>query len=412
MNEDFPREPASGSGLIRNSRFRRRGRLFPGASAMLARVLEPDRPRRPRHPRPPAGEREVVPPPLPRRRAGRGEHPALGTANPLFRLENTYLELLAPAGPVALADAIEGRLGFGGRGSLRAGLWDARTPRRPRGARRAGLEPGARREGPRPRRRTPAPAASGSPWLLPGPARAASLLFAIEHRSPPDLLPDVPPARQASRRRPTPSTTSSSGAPRGRPRRLYGEAHRPPPRARPPLRGLRLPGRSSSVSAARPLEVAAPLAAGPDPGPTSRSGLAWQVGRRGAAQRRASPTLGFDVSPVRPGRKPGTAVCTRARRQPAACRRSSSDLTPTRGVLDARGVFRSRAPEGPTDECSASASRGVPRRPRGRDPPPEEGEERRHPGALLPGGEIQDVADFVGDSLAARAGGARRRRRT
>ena len=33
---------------------------------------------------------------LGRRRSWRGEHPALGTANVLYRLDNTYLELLSP----------------------------------------------------------------------------------------------------------------------------------------------------------------------------------------------------------------------------------------------------------------------------------------------------------------------------
>src|SRR5690606_24118179 len=46
----------------------------------------------------------------------RGEHPGQGTANALFRLENTYLELLAPVGPGALADPLRARLAHAGEG--------------------------------------------------------------------------------------------------------------------------------------------------------------------------------------------------------------------------------------------------------------------------------------------------------
>ncbi|MBX3636913.1 MAG: VOC family protein, partial [Rubrivivax sp.] len=39
-----------------------------------------------------------------------GEHPGWGTANTLFRLANTYVELLAPAGAGMLADTIRAHL--------------------------------------------------------------------------------------------------------------------------------------------------------------------------------------------------------------------------------------------------------------------------------------------------------------
>ena len=40
----------------------------------------------------------------------RGEHPDLGTANALFRLSNTYVELLAPAGSGGFGDLLRVRL--------------------------------------------------------------------------------------------------------------------------------------------------------------------------------------------------------------------------------------------------------------------------------------------------------------
>jgi catechol 2,3-dioxygenase-like lactoylglutathione lyase family enzyme len=48
----------------------------------------------------------------------RGEHPGQGTANALFRLENTYLELLAPVGPGAVGDLLRARLAAAGEGPL------------------------------------------------------------------------------------------------------------------------------------------------------------------------------------------------------------------------------------------------------------------------------------------------------
>lgn len=48
---------------------------------------------------------------LGRRPSWRGRHPALGTANVLFRLDNTYLELLAANGDGAVADLVRGALG-------------------------------------------------------------------------------------------------------------------------------------------------------------------------------------------------------------------------------------------------------------------------------------------------------------
>ena len=46
----------------------------------------------------------------------RGGHPALGTANTLFRLANTYLELLAPAGDGPFAAQLEAKFARDGEG--------------------------------------------------------------------------------------------------------------------------------------------------------------------------------------------------------------------------------------------------------------------------------------------------------
>ena len=47
---------------------------------------------------------------LGRRPSWRGEHPTLGTANVLYRLDNTYLELLSPQPEGSLAEGLRARL--------------------------------------------------------------------------------------------------------------------------------------------------------------------------------------------------------------------------------------------------------------------------------------------------------------
>ena len=238
----------------------------------------------------------------------RGVHPGAGTANALFRLENSYLELLAPAGPGALAAALEARLAGAGEGlfALAFGTRDAEACRAALAAR--GLEPG--------------PVASGvgrdvesGAWrewrnvVLP-PARTRGVpLFAIEHRSPPELLPLVAPLGAPAAAPHALDHVVVRSADADASRALYGDGL-----------GLRLAlDRRFEAFGFRGLffrvggvtvEVAGPLAAAPDPAAADvLSGLAFSVGDVEAAQRRLA-ALEFDVSPVRTGRKPGTSVCT------------------------------------------------------------------------------------------------------
>jgi catechol 2,3-dioxygenase-like lactoylglutathione lyase family enzyme len=236
-----------------------------------------------------------------------GEHPGNGTANLLFRLENTYLELLAPAGSGALGDAVKRRLESVGEGifALAFGTADAAAFRALAADR--GLEPGPVTKG------LGRDVQSGAfrEWCTVGlpPERTRGLfLFAIEHRSPPDLLPLVPPLGSPSAaphaldhvvlRTPSPDAC----------RRLYGDAL-----------GIRLAldrrfdafgfrGLFFRLGGAT-LEVSGPLAEEPDTGADSLWGLAWQVRDVPAAAARLA-AAGFDVSSARPGRKAGTAVCT------------------------------------------------------------------------------------------------------
>ena len=135
------------------------------------------------------------------------------------------------------------------------------------------------------------------------------LLFAIEHRSPPELLPLVAPA----------------GEPRAAPDALDHVVVRSADVAatRALLRdglGLRLALERSFEAfdlhalffrlAGVTLEVAGSLKRAPDPAaPDAYWGLAWRVADVAAARARLAEA-DFDVSPLRAGRKPGTAVCT------------------------------------------------------------------------------------------------------
>ena len=237
-----------------------------------------------------------------------GDHPAWGTANSLFRLENTYLELLAPVGPGPVAAALEARLASAGEGlyALAFGTRDAERCRETLAAR--GLEPGPVLHG------VGRDVDSGAwrEWrnvMLP-PARTRGIpLFAIEHRSPPELLPLVPPlgppaAAPNARDHVVVRTTDGDAA-----RALYGDAL-----------GLRLAlDRRFEAFGFRGLffrvggvtvEVAGPLAPAPDASAADAlSGLAYAVRDVEAARARLAE-LEFDVSPVRAGRKPGTRVCT------------------------------------------------------------------------------------------------------
>jgi catechol 2,3-dioxygenase-like lactoylglutathione lyase family enzyme len=236
-----------------------------------------------------------------------GEHPGNGTANLLFRLDNTYVELLAAAGPGALGEMIKRRLDSEGEGlfALAFATRDAEAFRAVAAER--GLEPGPVTKG------LGRDVQSGAfrEWCtVPlAPARTRGLhLFAIEHRSPPDLLPAMPTLRPAEAAphaldHVVVRTTSPDAS-----RALFGDAL-----------GMRLAldrrfdafgfrGLFFRLGGAT-LEVAGPLDDAADTGADTLSGLAWQVRDVSAAQARLA-AAGFDVSAVRTGRKPGTAVCT------------------------------------------------------------------------------------------------------
>jgi catechol 2,3-dioxygenase-like lactoylglutathione lyase family enzyme len=238
----------------------------------------------------------------------RGVYPGAGTENALFRLENTYLELLAPRGEGSLGARLAERLEARGAGllALAFGTDDAEACARGlRGAGLVALDPseGEGRE-----------AASGarrrwcSVFLAPRSSRGL-WLFAIEHRPGGDALPLREPAGD-----PAAAVTAldhvvvassdleASGS-------LYGAGL-----------GLRLAldrrfeARELRILFFRvggvTLEVAGSLGKAADPAAEDRfGGLAWRVPDADAARARLA-AAGFEVSEVRPGAKPGTRVCT------------------------------------------------------------------------------------------------------
>jgi catechol 2,3-dioxygenase-like lactoylglutathione lyase family enzyme len=243
---------------------------------------------------------------LGRRPSWRGEHPREGTANTLFRLENTYLELIAPAGEGRTAIVLERWLEGHGEGplGLAFGTDDAEASR----LALAALDPEPVEKG------LGRDVDSGAfrEWRRVGIPLARTrgvLLFAIEHTSPPESLPPAPLAtEEAAAVHALDHAVVQSRDPDAT-RALYGDGL-----------GLRLAlDRSFEQWGARLLffrvggvtvEIAAQLGEAPEPeAPDRLWGLSYRVGDADAARARLLED-GFDVSEVRTGRRPGTRVFT------------------------------------------------------------------------------------------------------
>lgn len=238
----------------------------------------------------------------------RGEHPGAGTANVLFRLENTYVELLAPDGEGPFAGLLRARLEAEGEGMI--GLSFGTSDLEATVAAMASLEPG------------PVEAGSGRDnssgaerrWrraTIPFDRTRGMLIFPIQHDSPPDSLPVARPTGETASSvhaldHVVVQTTDAEAA-----RRLFGEGL-----------GLRLAVDKEFESwgvrlmffrvAGLTVEVAAALGSG-GPLPESTTdrlyGMSYRVRSIEAAQARLAGA-GIDVSEVRTGRRPGTRVCT------------------------------------------------------------------------------------------------------
>ena len=240
-----------------------------------------------------------------RRPSWRGEHPGQGTANTLFRLHNTYLELLAPEGDGPLGRMLAARLESHGEGPLGLAfatrdLEAAHAELTARGLAPAPVAPGLGRD-----------ADSGliRRWrtaLMPLERTRGVLLLAIEHGSP-DLLPEAAPVG--------PIDAVVSGIDHAVVQTPDAEAAIALYRDGLGLRlaldrsfpdwGMRLVFlRVGGVT----IEIAQPLRDAAQPPDTDQLwGLSWRVPDADAARARLV-AAGVDVSDVRPGRKDGTRV--------------------------------------------------------------------------------------------------------
>lgn len=236
-----------------------------------------------------------------------GEHPGAGTANTLFRLDNTYLELLAPLGEGAVGDRLRERLSSDGEGllGLAFGAPDLATAvaaLRARGLSISDPQPGRGSDG-----ETGAERRWENAFFTPESSRGP-LVFAIQHHSPADALPLRPPAEPASAVAGLDHVVLMCADLDGA-RALYGDSL-----------GLRLAldrrfeERGTRILFFRvggaTVEIAGPIDGGPDPDAPDRLwGLAYRVPDVDAAARRVA-AAGFDITEVSPGRKRGTRVCT------------------------------------------------------------------------------------------------------
>ncbi len=244
----------------------------------------------------------------------RGIHPGEGTANTLFRLDNTSIELLSPEGDGPTGRAVAQWLDARGEGplGLAFGTDDAEACRE--AFESAGLEPlpldkgmgrdedsGAFRE-----------------WIripLPPALTRGVILFGIERTSPDEILPPAPPigdprAVVNALDHAVVQTTDAEAT-----RALYGERL-----------GLRLaldkefPQWGARLMFFRvggvTVEVAARIPGNENEAPPEFSGdgdrlwgLSYRVPDASAARARMADA-GLDVSEVRTGRRPGTQVFT------------------------------------------------------------------------------------------------------
>ena len=244
---------------------------------------------------------------LGRRPSWRGAHPGYGTANTLFRLDNTYVELLSPVGPGVIADRLRDGLAKHGDGPFALAFGTPDADAATREFREAGLGAAEPIDG----EGTESTSGVVRRWrnvMLPESDTGGVFVFAIEHRSPCDALP---PAQPLEDPRSAISAVDHVVVNTPAPERAIGLY-------RDKL-GLRLAlDRSFPDWGARLLffriggvtvECAAPLAAADAEGDDRLWGISYRTADVDAARARLV-AAGFDASEVRGGRKPGTRVLT------------------------------------------------------------------------------------------------------
>ncbi|MFN2376336.1 MAG: VOC family protein [Candidatus Binatia bacterium] len=246
-----------------------------------------------------------------------GDHPGLGTADSIFRLGNTSLEILAPADSGPVADLLRGWLDLHGEGlfGLAFATGDIEACRATLAER--GLAPGdvvteyGRDLG----------TGAETHWrrlFLPTDRTRGVVMFPIQHDSPPETLPLAAPthgeaAAAFALDHVVLQTNSGDAA-----KELLGDhlglrlaLDRDFPDWGVRLMFFRVGGVTVEVAAALmgiDIEAALP-AAKADAGEDRLYGMSWRVRSVEAARQRLA-SIGVDVSEVRRGRRPGTRVFT------------------------------------------------------------------------------------------------------
>jgi catechol 2,3-dioxygenase-like lactoylglutathione lyase family enzyme len=236
-----------------------------------------------------------------------GRHPAYGTANTLFRLENTYVELLAPAGDGPLAAHLGAWLAEHGESPFALAFGTGDVDAAVAALRVRGLEAPDPADGLGRDERTGAERRWRNVFLPPAATRGVSMIV-IEHRSPADALPPAVPIAGETTAVAACDHVVVQTADADAARALYGEAL-----------GLRLAlDRTFEDWGVRlmffrtghlTVEVAASLTRSDAAAPDRFWGISWRVPDIDAAHARLV-AAGFDVSEIRTGRRPGTRVAT------------------------------------------------------------------------------------------------------
>ena len=240
-----------------------------------------------------------------------GAHPGYGTSNALFRLDNTYIELLTADGEGPVADQVRAALRSGGEGPFGLAF---RTPDAEAAHTRlsaAGLEPQPPSDG----GGVDARGGSERRWrnvLLSQERTGGLFAFVIEHLSSAEALPMVAPAGDPAaavhaldhvviRSKDAEAAIGLFGEP-GLGIRLALDKTAPEWGGR--MLFYRVGGATVEVIAKSPPQT-------PQEGESLHSfwGIAYQVADLQAAHRRLTEAE-VAVSEVRQGRKPGTMVAT------------------------------------------------------------------------------------------------------
>ncbi len=240
-----------------------------------------------------------------------GSHPDYGSANAIFQLENTYIELISPQGAGPFADRLNAHLDAHGDGLFGIAVGTADAQALSAEWRQAGLRASDPQQG-----EGHAPDGSVRAWrnvFLPDEDALGLFMFAIEH------LSDAASRPRAEPQGPEAATVHAVDhvvvhTPDGdKAISLFGDKmgirlalDRDAPQWGARMMFFRLGGITLEVIQRYGDDKTPPMA---DDAPSTFWGMAFRAADVAGAQARMA-SAGVDVSEVRKGRKPGTLVVT------------------------------------------------------------------------------------------------------